>query len=43
MPGYYILVDELAAAMVDIAVNGAKGDFVENEELRSRGRKVLGL
>ncbi|GAB1741067.1 hypothetical protein NU219Hw_g6316t1 [Hortaea werneckii] len=47
MPGFYIPVEELAGALVDLAVcaGGGGGDvegtFVENEELRRRGRRVV--
>lgn len=45
MPGFYIPVEELAGALVDLAVceggggGGAAGMFVENGELRRQGRE----
>ncbi|KAI7086048.1 hypothetical protein KC356_g5372 [Hortaea werneckii] len=48
IPGLTIPVEELAGALVDLAVRerdggdgGAVGRFVENEELRRRGRRVV--
>lgn len=48
IPGFTIPVEELAGALVDLAVRerdggdgGAVGRFVENEELRRRGRRVV--
>lgn len=51
MPGYVIPVEELAGASVDLAVCGrddgeggggdAVGTFVENGDLRRRGRRIL--
>jgi hypothetical protein len=37
-----IKVDELAAAMVDIALNGGEKGTWENRDLVERGREVLG-
>jgi hypothetical protein len=34
-------VDDLGAAMVDIALNGSEIDTVGNVALRKRGRKLL--
>lgn len=34
-------VDELAAAMIDAALNGADSQTLENNALRMRGRQVL--
>lgn len=36
-----VRVDELAAALVDTAVNGTEQQTVENSELRTRGRELL--
>lgn len=36
-----IRVDELAAAMIDIALNGSATDTVGNARLRQMGRKLL--
>ncbi|KAI7503829.1 hypothetical protein KC367_g1431 [Hortaea werneckii] len=49
IPGFTIPVEELAGALVDLALcergggggGGAVGRFVENEELRRRGRRVV--
>ncbi|KAI7184688.1 hypothetical protein KC316_g4469 [Hortaea werneckii] len=46
MPGFYIPVEELAGALVDLAVcegggGCAAGMFVENEELRRRGKRAI--
>lgn len=37
-----IRVDELAAAMVDIAVNAGEKGMWENRDLVEKGREVLG-
>jgi hypothetical protein len=37
-----IRVDELAAAMVDIALNGGEKGLLENCDLVEKGREVLG-
>jgi len=34
-------VDELAAALIDIAVHGIGQQFVENEELAQKGKVLL--
>ena len=34
-------VDELAAAMIEAAVNGSEAPIVENEELKTRGGNLL--
>ena len=36
-----VRVDELAAALVHIAVEGSKDQFVENEELKARGKELV--
>jgi hypothetical protein len=36
-----IRVDELAAAMIDTAINGSEVDTIGNAELRRRGKKLL--
>ena len=36
-----VAVDELAAAMIEVAVSGSEKPIIENEELRVKGRKVL--
>jgi hypothetical protein len=36
-----IRVDELAAAMIDTAINGSATDTIGNAELRRRGKKLL--
>ena len=36
-----IRVDELAAVLIDIAINGNKEHFVENPELVKRGQELL--
>lgn len=41
MPGLWIGVEELAAAVVDVAVRGDGEVFVENGELRERGQAAL--
>ncbi|KAF2164725.1 hypothetical protein M409DRAFT_67822 [Zasmidium cellare ATCC 36951] len=41
MPGSYIPVEELAAALVDTAVNGSETERLENVDLRRRGRAAL--
>lgn len=37
----YIIVDELAAAMIDIAVNGAETQTISNADLVARGKSLL--
>lgn len=37
----YIMVDELAAAMVDVAVNGAPSQALSNATLVAQGRSLL--
>ena len=39
--GYYIPVEELAAALVDTAVYGSETERLENEDLVRRGRAAL--
>ncbi|KAK4502705.1 hypothetical protein PRZ48_006131 [Zasmidium cellare] len=41
MPGSYIPVEELAAALVDTAVNGSETERLENSDLRRRGKAAL--
>ncbi|KAK5739656.1 hypothetical protein LTR17_005140 [Elasticomyces elasticus] len=41
VPSWTIGVEELAAGMVDLAVSGEGGHFVENDQLKERGRKAL--
>ncbi|KAK4545976.1 hypothetical protein LTR36_002540 [Oleoguttula mirabilis] len=41
IPAWYIPVEELAAALVDVAVSGDGPVFVENAELRERGSRAL--
>lgn len=36
-----IRVDELAATMIDLALNGKNGELLENAELKSRGAELL--
>jgi hypothetical protein len=37
----YIMVDELAAAIIDIAVNGGEGQTLANADLVARGKALL--
>ena len=39
--GWHIQVEEFAAAMVELAIHGDGGHFVENHELKTRGRRAL--
>ena len=39
--GWWIPKEELAAAMVDIAVNGGEKQTLESAELRQRGQALL--
>ncbi|KAK5153769.1 hypothetical protein LTS14_007463 [Recurvomyces mirabilis] len=39
--GWHIQVEEFAAAMVELAISGDGGHFVENDELKTRGRQAL--
>lgn len=36
-----ISVDELAAALIDVAVHGIGQQFIENEELVDKGKNLL--
>lgn len=40
-PGMFIAVEDLAATSVDIAVSGEAETYVENAELRRRGKEAL--
>lgn len=39
--GVAVRTDELAAAMVDVAINGASGQIVMNKDIMDRGRELL--
>ncbi|KAK5677123.1 hypothetical protein LTS10_010312 [Elasticomyces elasticus] len=41
VPSWTIGVEELAAGMIDLAVSGEGAHFVENDQLKERGRKAL--
>lgn len=36
-----VRVDELAATMIDLALNSKSGELLENAELKSRGAQLL--
>lgn len=39
--GLTVKVDELAAALMDTAVRGSEGPFIENDALRRKGDALL--
>ncbi|WPH00271.1 Hypothetical protein R9X50_00309500 [Acrodontium crateriforme] len=41
LPNWYIPLAELAAAMVDLAINGSNETFLENADVRAHGQAAL--